>query len=279
MKGIRFLILLLLSLCFTQSEVYSQIELKWESEEISECVYWKSYTGNDLFDSVQSVNMIQADLSCSSYELTFAWSDSTLIPTSQFGMNNGAIAAVNGTFFDVQRGGSVVFFKVKDEVITRGAVNRRLYSESGGISIGEDGAITVLARPEDGWLTTTHSTVMGSGPLLILNGEQRNLSEDPFNQNRHPRTAVGLTEDDMLLLITVDGRSSLAHGMSTPELQEFMDQMGAVYALNLDGGGSTTMWIDGFGENGIVNYPSDNRQFDRQGERGVANVLLLVPKK
>jgi exopolysaccharide biosynthesis protein len=67
--------------------------------------------------------------------------------------------------------------------------------------------------------------------------------------------------------------------MSTSELREFMESVGAVSALNLDGGGSVTMWIAGFGENGIVNLPSDNRQFDRYGERGVANVLLLVPEQ
>ena len=65
--------------------------------------------------------------------------------------------------------------------------------------------------------------------------------------------------------------------MSTPELRELMEDFGAVSALNLDGGGSTAMWIDGFGENGIVNYPSDNRKFDHAGERGVANALILIP--
>jgi len=255
-------------------------ELTWQhEEEIAKCVTWKYYYGEDLFQSKQSINLIDVDLSCADVTASFAWSDSLLVKTSTFGEQDSAIAAINGTFFNMERGGTVVFFKIDGEVISRGAVNRRLYSESGGIAIHNDGTITIVIRPDEGWLTDNNPTVMGSGPLLILNGEHQLLQKDPFNEFRHPRTAVGTTTDQRLLLITVDGRSSEAHGMSTPELREFMEDIGSVSALNLDGGGSTAMWIAGKGENGIVSNPSDNRQFDRQGERGVANVLLLAPKK
>ncbi|TVR32987.1 MAG: phosphodiester glycosidase family protein [Balneolaceae bacterium] len=256
------------------------IEITWQhEEEIAKCVTWKYYYGEEFFKSKQSINLIDVDLSCADLTASFAWSDSLLVKTSTFGEQNSAVAAINGTFFNMERGGSVVFFKVDGEVISRGAVNRRLYSESGGIAIHNDGTIAIVIRPEEGWLTDNNPTVMGSGPLLILNGEHQQLRNDPFNEFRHPRTAVGTTTDQRLLMITVDGRSSEAHGMSTPELREFMENIGAVSALNLDGGGSTAMWIAGKAENGIVSYPSDNRQFDRQGERGVANVLLLAPKK
>jgi exopolysaccharide biosynthesis protein len=253
-------------------------EITWQhEEEIAKCVTWKYYYGEEFFQSKQSINLVDVDLSCAVLTVSFAWSDSLLVKTSTFGDRNGAIAAINGTFFNVERGGSVVFFKVDGEVISRGAVNRKLYSESGGIAIHDDDAITIVTRPDDGWLTDNNPTVMGSGPLLILNGEHQLLQKDPFNEFRHPRTAVGTTTDQRLLLLTVDGRSSEAHGMSTPELRGFMEDIGAVSALNLDGGGSTAMWIAGKGENGIVSYPSDNRQFDHAGERSVANALILLP--
>jgi exopolysaccharide biosynthesis protein len=49
-------------------------------------------------------------------------------------------------------------------------------------------------------------------------------------------------------------------------------------AINLDGGGSTTLWINNYPENGVVNYPTDNKKWDHAGERKVANVVLLKEK-
>jgi exopolysaccharide biosynthesis protein len=52
--------------------------------------------------------------------------------------------------------------------------------------------------------------------------------------------------------------------------------LGCEYALNLDGGGSSTAWVAG---KGIVNYPSDNKKWDHQGERSVATALLFFLTK
>ncbi|MFN3382800.1 MAG: phosphodiester glycosidase family protein, partial [Runella zeae] len=64
-------------------------------------------------------------------------------------------------------------------------------------------------------------------------------------------------------------------GVNLPELTFLARQLGCRDALNLDGGGSTTMWI---ADQGVVNYPSDNKKFDHEGERAVSNVLLAIPK-
>ncbi len=246
----------------------------WSSDKIADGVYLESYHGSDLFSSTQSINVLRTYMTHANMNLKFTWSDSALVKTSVFAEKNGALAAVNGSFFDMQSGGSVVYFRVDDETLAKGAVDRRLYSENGGVGIHDDGSVYIKARPKDGWLSADDSTLLSSGPLLILDGKIRGFNTDPFNQNRHPRTAVGITDDNQLMLITVDGRSSEAHGMSIPELAEFMESLGAVSALNLDGGGSTAMWVQG---RGLVSYPSDNRRFDHEGERGVANALLLVP--
>jgi len=60
------------------------------------------------------------------------------------------------------------------------------------------------------------------------------------------------------------------------ELQDLMNKLGCKDALNFDGGGSTTMVIKGKTPNGVVNYPSDNRKFDHEGERKVANGLVVT---
>jgi exopolysaccharide biosynthesis protein len=74
------------------------------------------------------------------------------------------------------------------------------------------------------------------------------------------------------LLITIDGRNEEAQGMTLYELSRLMKALKCEDAINLDGGGSTTMWI---AKKGVVNHPSDNKIFDAQGERNIANVLLV----
>jgi exopolysaccharide biosynthesis protein len=73
------------------------------------------------------------------------------------------------------------------------------------------------------------------------------------------------------LFITIDGRAEKAEGMSFVEMQDFLLDLGCMDAINLDGGGSTTMWTK---NKGIVNNPSD-----KNGEREVANAILLLEKK
>jgi hypothetical protein len=74
-------------------------------------------------------------------------------------------------------------------------------------------------------------------------------------RSRNPRTAMGLSADRRTFyLVVVDGRSSVSAGMYGTELARLMAELGAWQAFNLDGGGSTTLWLDG---RGTVNVPSD----------------------
>ena len=59
------------------------------------------------------------------------------------------------------------------------------------------------------------------------------------------------------------------------ELTKLMRWLNANDAINLDGGGSTTLWINNYMGNGVVNYPTDNKKWDHEGQRKVANVVLL----
>ena len=68
---------------------------------------------------------------------------------------------------------------------------------------------------------------------------------------------------------------SFAEGEVTPELAHLLHVLGGKDALNLDGGGSTALWLSGAPEEGIVNFPCDNRNYDHQGERKVANFLYV----
>jgi hypothetical protein len=85
---------------------------------------------------------------------------------------------------------------------------------------------------------------------------------------RHSRTAVGVTGDGRLLLVVVDGRQpGYSRGMTLRELAELLRRLGAVQAMNLDGGGSSEMVVNGL----TANRPSDGRV------RGIANALVVLP--
>lgn len=91
---------------------------------------------------------------------------------------------------------------------------------------------------------------------------------DFFTRAPHPRTAVGISKDGrMLYFVVADGRREDAPGMTLPELAGFMaGEVGACAAMNLDGGGSSAMWVG----DTIVNRPSDG------SERKVGNHLAVV---
>ena len=134
--------------------------------------------------------------------------------------------------------------------------------------------LSTFPRPSRG---VAPRTLIGGWPRILRNGvnvaADAATMEGTISRNaeaRHPRTAVGFSRDSStLFLLTVDGRSAQSVGMTIVELAEHMRQMGAWNALNFDGGGSTTMVIDGR----VVNTPSDPT-----GEREVGNALLIVKR-
>ncbi len=113
-----------------------------------------------------------------------------------------------------------------------------------------------------------------SGKSFVDSSFRKEGKEDikeRFVSFRHPRTAIGYTKDEKtFFMITVDGRQPSSAGMTLYELADFMLELGIWEALNLDGGGSTTMVIG----NKIVNSPSDTG-----GERAVSNALVLIKEQ
>ena len=95
---------------------------------------------------------------------------------------------------------------------------------------------------------------------------------DDFASIRHPRTAVGITADGRLILLVVDGRSEKSNGASLLDLGQIMLSLGVADAINLDGGGSSTMITYANGSYTTRNSPSDGSL------RAVFNSLVLVKK-
>jgi hypothetical protein len=118
---------------------------------------------------------------------------------------------------------------------------------------------------------------IGGGPLVLVRGERQPAYPKPKRKGlpisvahiweKHPRSAIGWNADHFFLVV-VDGRlPGLSEGMTIKELATFMkDTLGCAEAMNLDGGGSATLWYDGQ----VRNIPSDGE------ERPVANALMVI---
>lgn len=261
-------------------------QIKWNKQKVEKGVVWKQAHFDDLYQAHQEINILEIDLKKKKIDIDFAGLATGLELTSDFIKNNDAIGGINGGFFDIKDGGSVTFLKIDNKVVNTTTMNtgeERSDRTNGAIIInGNSGKenIDILGTEltNMNWEDSIDAPdVMVCGPLLIMDDAYVILAKNAFNDNRHPRSAVALN-GNKLILMTVDGRSNQSYGMSLPELAYFLKQIGVEKALNLDGGGSTTLVLNTPIKSGVLNYPSDNKQFDHEGERPVASVILIKKK-
>jgi len=118
-------------------------------------------------------------------------------------------------------------------------------------------------------------TAVGGGPVLVQNGkvqisnnEERKFFGKAINDH-HPRTAIGYTNDDKVIILVAEGRSKTAAGLTLTQEAQILKDLGCKEALNLDGGGSTCMLLDGK----QINTPSD-----KEGQRAVPSVFIIEKK-
>ena len=130
-----------------------------------------------------------------------------------------------------------------------------------GVKPGDKVKISTATTP----VLTGCNLALGGGPALVRGGQPvvfKGL------QPRHPRVALGWNKDSFFI-VEVDGRQKNSVGMSFPELVTYMIKIGCTEAINLDGGGSATMWVYG----NVMSSPSEGR------ERPAANALIVVRKE
>ncbi|MSU35547.1 MAG: phosphodiester glycosidase family protein [Pedosphaera sp.] len=119
-------------------------------------------------------------------------------------------------------------------------------------------------------------TAIGGGPVLVRGGKRQKIAGSSFGDyrystmmERHPRSAIGWNATHFFLM-EVDGRQDeLSVGMTLSELSEYLFKLGCTDAMNLDGGGSATLWFNGK----VRNSPCDQR------EREIANALVVTRKE
>jgi exopolysaccharide biosynthesis protein len=119
------------------------------------------------------------------------------------------------------------------------------------------------------------SDALSGGPILVMNGKRQKIKVPESDsyifssmQERHPRSAIGWN-DEFYFLVAVDGRQRASLGMTLEEFGAQLVKLGCTHALNLDGGGSSTLWFEGK----VRNFLCDGY------ERDIANSLVVVEKK
>ena len=253
--------------------------VNWNETTLKPGLVWRETRIDTLFNARQNLNVLVFENKPRRMQMAFGSGGDSLKKTSWFGEQHGAIAAINGTFFDVKNGGSVDLIRINGQTIDTTMLDKsrvRAEHRQAAIVIRRKRMKIVFGGTAPRWdQALRERNVMVTGPLLLLDGRPHPLLKNAFNDNRHPRTCACITTDKRVIWLTADGRHANAAGLSLPELRQVMQWLGCHDAINLDGGGSTTMWLAGQGENGVVNYPSDGRNWVRTVERPVSNVLIL----
>ncbi len=274
------LVALSLGRVFAQTDSAKVAAANWKQEQIYAGVWYGFNQFGSLFASAQSISVLDVDLNSARVKIAFPYVNGRKL-TGELAQGAGAIAAVNGTFFDLNGSGSIEYFKVGGSLIK--TTNDTMdFRDEASLSVLSSGASEITRIPAgNSWSSYNtngqYQHMMAAGPLLLYAGSAIAYANVSFNVMRHPRTLACLTYDNHLKLAAIDGRTTMASGMSVPELQVFTKGLGCKDALNYDGGGSTTMWISGKPFSGVVNYPSDNGLYDHLGERTVANIIAILP--
>ncbi len=206
---------------------------------------------------------VEADLCTPGARFRATTSGERADQTSDFAESVDAVAAVNGDFFSYED------YDTSGLAVGDGVAWSSDNTSEGFIVGGRDHAW--ISPPSEDWSTLAswmHEAV-GGRPQLVIEGVAQSGFTDPSHcSDLHPRTAVGLSRDrQTLYMVVVDGRSSQSDGIDCDDLADLMVDLGAETALNLDGGGSSTLWT---ASGGVENDPSDG------SERVVGNHLALV---
>lgn len=254
------------------------VNAEWSVDSLDGFTLKKYHFGEgELFCSAQHLFVIEIPAT-SPRHLAFVC-DSTLTPVSGLAARRDAFAAINGSFFDMENGNPVCYLRIDGHLWGENtpqkndSVNRKYYQYA-VITLGP----LHLRVPDSNrcWENVlSNGDIMTAGPMLLYEGDYVPQRDDrTFVTKRHNRTALGVRPDGTTLLVVADGRfKHKAEGLSLTELERVMHWLGCTEAINLDGGGSSTMYVK---DSGVVNYPSDNNRHDHEGQRPVSNAILLL---
>ncbi len=274
----------------------------WDIEKLDKGAV-SMYAQLPLFNSTQSISVIKYPARRFRTEILHR-------PAEQSGTTDklaeaaGASVAVNACYFNMKKLIPTVYFRVGDEVYGHTQPNE-VYRVDALVAFKDKKGRRIMIEPSD---TTQYEKIAGkchsvlaSGPLLVyddeivvpvLMGDNRdgdnlkalaeenktkvkhrtNYSSAAFFDKKHPRAVIGYDDEGYIYYVVIDGRfKGQADGASIYETAQVCKWLGMTYAINLDGGGSSTIWSE---QTGIINYPYDNKVFDHNGARKIPNLIV-----
>lgn len=263
------------------------------------------YAQIPMFYSTQSICVVKYPLKNFRTDILHRPGDTAGKP-SEIGKETGAVFALNGGYFHVKQRIPSVYFREGKEHL--GYTHpTELYRVDGIMGFKDrKGRKADIAAVADTMLydmvSKRWNEAMASGPLLILDGEitvpllmgdkadganvsamadeqkqgskiRTHYSSAQFYDKRHPRAVFGTDDKGYAYLVVIDGRfKGKADGATIYETAYVCHLLGMTDAINLDGGGSTTLWTE---KTGVINHPYDNKKFDHEGERSVPNLIVV----
>ena len=290
----------------------------WTSVTVRTGITYYAFSGTDpVTGSAQNVCAVDLDLSNPDYAVKLVYTNPSATVSAVHKAQN-AIATINagyeaGSIYIRSDGkdrsalpntqiGSTGVLNWKSEAGFFGDGERNLHIAKAGelrrpyVQPSSTEISALISEQRRFYYNSTEADVISSSPMLvddynpvgetyvdysISNWSKLNTEEPQYHQrHRHPRTAIGLTENNHFIMLVVDGRQSkFAEGMSAKELtQFFVRNFNPQYALNMDGGGSTAMCVEGLGNSTthIVDVPiNDNK---KGNERARDTQFIIVAK-
>lgn len=280
------------------------VNASWEITDLGKGAQ-AMYAQIPMFYSTQSICVVKYPMKKFSTDILHRPGETAGKP-SEIGKEIGAAFAMNAGFFHVKQRIPSVYFREGNEQL--GYTHpTELYRVDGLMGLKDrKGRKAVIDTASD---TTQYDAVsegwdqaMASGPLLVVDGsiavplltgdkvdganieamlqEQKqgskirtHYSSAQFYDKRHPRAAFGTDDEGNAYLLVIDGRfKGKADGATIYETAYICHMLGMTNAINLDGGGSTTLWTE---KTGVINHPYDNKKFDHEGERSVPNLIVV----
>ena len=185
--------------------------------------------------------------------------------TSEMAEYHNAILAINGDYYGARQSGFV---------LRNGTLYRDKASDRQALVISKSGDLQIVDETScsaQDLLNAGAQQILSFGPGLLQEGEicvDRHTEVDQATYS-NPRTAIAQVGELHYLMVVSDGRTSSSEGLSLYQLAEFLQDLGAQTAYNLDGGGSSTMWFNGKVINNPVNRGS------KISERSVSDIVYI----
>ena len=244
----------------------------------------------NILDSYQTISIIK--YSPKRFTTTIVQPEKLTRLSATAKASNGDFG-VNAGYWDVRIDKPSTFLKLNNEQL---AVTADFEKErvDGLVCVGKKKVVLDYCKAgEEKAYVKKFKNILGAGPVLIDEGKA--IDHDAYTKGmvdnaggkpvgafytytqRHPRTAIGTDKKGNVYLVVVDGRSKgNAEGVTITELTKICAWLGMRDAINLDGGGSSSMWT---AEEGTVSYPCRNKKFDHAGERRVSSCVIVKSKK